>query len=106
MRCCKIPLPRPNLFKKRFCKVINIIDDYSFEIDINICISEEEPPTATRERQLAIPADEVFIYGKYVNDFKTLEYNSLISLNVCATQELYKLIQDLQNQINELKQKN
>ena len=102
-----------NLFKKRFCKVIKIIDDYSFEIDINICISEEEPPTATRERQLAIPADEVFIYGKYVNDFKTLEYNSLISLNVCATQELYKLIeqqniiiQDLQNQINELKQKN
>ena len=94
-----------NLFKKRFCKVINIIDDYSFEIDINICISEEEPPTATRERQLEIQADEVFIYGKYVNDFKTLEYNSLISLNVCATQELYKLIQNLQEQINELKTK-
>ena len=47
-----------------------------------------------------------FIYGKEVNDFHTLDKTYIFSLNVCATQELYKLIQDLQNQINELKHNN
>ena len=53
-----------------------------------------------------INSSNVFIYGKEIDDFHTLKKDYIFSLNVCATQELYKLIQDLQNQINELKQKN
>ena len=60
-----------------------------------------------------INSSNVFIYGKEINDFHTLKKDYIFTLNVCATQELYKLIQqqntiieDLQNQINELKHNN
>ncbi len=48
----------------------------------------------------SILADEIFIYGKYVEDFKTLKYNSLISINVAATKELYNIIKQLENRIS------
>ena len=51
--------------------------------------------------------DDVFIYGSKVVDFHTLDKSYIYTLNVCATQELYKLItqqniiiQDLQNRIS------
>ena len=49
--------------------------------------------------------DDVFIYGSKVNDFHTLDKSYIYTLNVCATQELYKLIQDLQNRISILENK-
>jgi hypothetical protein len=50
--------------------------------------------------------DDVFIYGSKVNDFHTLDKSYIYTLNVCATQELYKLIQDLQNRISILENNN
>jgi hypothetical protein len=44
----------------------------------------------------------IFIYGKKVKDFKKLDYSSLYSLNIKATQELYKLIQHQQSIIDNL----
>ncbi len=79
-------------WSKQFVKVINIINDYTFEVDKDIYIVEN--------RISSILADEIFIYGKYVEDFKTLKYNSLISINVAATQELYKIIKQLENRIS------
>ena len=59
-----------------------------------------------------INSSNVFIYGKEINDFHTLKKDYIFSLNVCATQELYKLIQnqniiieDLKNRISILEQK-
>ena len=43
-----------------------------------------------------------FIYGKEVNDFHTLNKDYIFTLNVCATQDLYKIIQQQQEQINKL----
>ena len=55
----------------------------------------------------SIEGEECFITGSKVDDFHTLDKNYIYTLNVCATQELYKLIeqqniiiQDLQNRIN------
>jgi hypothetical protein len=52
-----------------------------------------------------------FVYGTEVNDFHALNKDYIFTLNVCATQELYKLIQeqknqiiDLQNQLNIIKE--
>ena len=60
-----------------------------------------------------INSSDVFVFGKEINDFHSLKKEYIFTLNVCATQELYKLIQqqniiiqDLQNQINELKHNN
>ena len=46
--------------------------------------------------------DKAFLIGTKVNDFHTLDKNYIFTLNVCATQELYKLIQQQQRIINDL----
>jgi hypothetical protein len=46
---------------------------------------------------------EVFVYGKEVNDYKTVDYDALSMLNISATQELYKIIKELKEEIEELK---
>ena len=54
----------------------------------------------------------MFVIGSKVDDFHTLNKDYIFTLNVCATQELYKLIQqqniiiqDLQNRISILENK-
>ena len=79
--------PYNNRYKKRYCKVIEIVDNYSFKIDIEL---KEE---------------NVFVFGKKVNDFKKLDYQSLYCLNISATQELYKIIKELQARIEVLENK-
>jgi hypothetical protein len=37
-------------------------------------------------------ADKIFVYGEEVNDFRTVDYEGLTTLNISATQELSKLI--------------
>jgi len=49
-----------------------------------------------------IEKENLFIYGKKVNDFLKLDYQSLYCLNIKATQELYKIIQQQQTTINDL----
>jgi len=39
-----------------------------------------------------IKADIVFVYGEEVDDFRTVDYEGLTSLNISATQELSKLL--------------
>jgi len=48
----------------------------------------------------SIEGEECFITGSKVDDFHTLDKNYIYTLNVCATQELYKIIQDLKNRIS------
>jgi hypothetical protein len=37
-----------------------------------------------------LECDKVFVYGKEVDDFHVLDKNYIYTLNVCATQDLYK----------------
>jgi len=39
---------------------------------------------------------KVFVFGREVNDFRTVDYEALSTLNISATQELLKMIRDLQ----------
>lgn len=41
---------------------------------------------------------KVFVYGKQVDDFHTVDYEAIAMLNVSATQELLKLIEQLEEQ--------
>jgi hypothetical protein len=66
--------------KKKPCKIINIVDNY-------ITINDK------------IKGEKCFIYGSKIDDFKSLNKDYIYTLNVSATQELYKLIKDLQNRI-------
>jgi hypothetical protein len=46
-----------------------------------------------------ISVEDCFVYGSFVKDKQTLSYNSIFSVNVSATQELYKIIMNQQKQI-------
>jgi hypothetical protein len=79
--------PYNNRYKRKYCKVVEIIDNYSFRIDIEL------------------KETNVFVFGKKVNDFKKLDYQSLYCLNIAATQELYNIIKQLENRISILETK-
>jgi len=79
--------PYKNRYKRRFANVVEVIDDYSFMIDQSLNIDETDP---------------LFIYGKEVNDFKQLDYQSLFSLSIASIQELHKIVQSQQKQIDYL----
>ena len=49
-----------------------------------------------------INTEKIFIYGKEMNDFHSLKKDYIFTLNVCATQELYKIIQKQETIINDL----
>jgi hypothetical protein len=84
--------PYHNRYKKRYVKVKKIIDEFTIEIYEEIELSENEK-------------SNILIYGKRVNDFNKLDYSSLYSLNIACTQELYKIIQEQKNKIDELEQR-
>jgi hypothetical protein len=88
---------------KRSCKIIEINNDNTIKINESLNITTEETETIK----------ECFVYGSKVDDFHTLDKTYIFTLNVCATQELYKLIQqqniiiqDLQNRISILENNN
>ena len=82
-------LPYQNRYKKRFVKVKRIIDDFSFEIYNEIELNE-------------IDKSKIFIYGKKINDFHKLDYNSLYTLNIKANQEIYDIINNTYETLNNL----
>ena len=48
---------------------------------------------------------DIFIYGTFQEDFKTIDYKSLYAINLQATKDLYKIIKDLQNRLSILENK-
>ncbi len=51
-------------------------------------------------------ADQLFVYGKEVNDFRAVDYEGITTLNVSATQELSKLLTKALEEIAQLKKEN
>lgn len=85
-----------NRYKKRFVKVMRVIDDYSFKIFDDIELSNQEK-------------NNLFIYGKKVCDFKKLDYSSIYALNIRCIQELLiasknngKKLESLEQRLNRL----
>jgi type IV secretory pathway TrbF-like protein len=51
-------------------------------------------------------SERVFVYGKEVNDFHTVDYEALTTLNISATQELLKRIEILESIVASLSAEN
>ena len=64
-------------------EIIEVIDEFSFKIKNDADINETE----------------IFIYGTLKEDFKTIDYKSLHAINIQATKDLYKIIQNLEERI-------
>ena len=58
---------------------VKVIDEHHFSVDEKI-------------------SDQVFVYGKKVNDLLNVDYDAVSMLNVSATQELYKMIKELREE--------
>jgi hypothetical protein len=65
--------------------------------DNGLCVCVVKPHGVTDK-----PLGEAILQGYNVDDFHTIDKSYIFTLNVCATQELYKLIQAQQQQINNL----
>ena len=66
----------------------------------------EVKENAFRVKQLATGNSQlatVFVYGKQVNDFHTVDYEAISMLNVSATQQLAKKVIDLEKENQQLK---
>ena len=50
--------------------------------------------------------EEVFVYGREVDDFHIVDYDAVSMLNVSATQEIYRKVQAQQEEIRTLKAQN
>ncbi len=48
---------------------------------------------------------EIFVYGKKVNDYRTVNYNSIFCLGISAIQELYKQLQQLSKEVEVLNER-
>jgi hypothetical protein len=46
--------------------------------------------------------DKVFVYGREVNDFRTVDYDAIAMLNVSATQELARKVDEQKGELTEL----
>ena len=106
----------PNIYKRATCNknIITLENDVSQDLNINdnIKIYDEfgkddiynitEINENTIKIDKEINSSNVFVYGKEIDDFHTLKKDYIFTLNVCATQELYKLIQKQETIINDL----
>jgi hypothetical protein len=48
---------------------------------------------------LEIGSGEVFVYGREVDDFRTVDYEAIAMLNVSATQEIHRRLQRQESQL-------
>ena len=78
----------------------------------NVPLKNVKITAVSGAREFAISCDHapksVFVYGKYVTDFRAVDYDAIAMLNVSATQELDRQVQALKKseaRIAELEQK-
>lgn len=79
---------------------VRLISDTHGEIDVPVTAL----PSPT---QLVVSTDTPtegrwFVFGKQVEDFRAVDYDALAMLNVSATQELLKRLEETQNQLKQL----
>jgi hypothetical protein len=55
--------------------------------------------------EMAVP-DKIFVYGKKVKDFHAVDYDRIFTLNVSATQELARRVEQLEAENAALRQRN
>jgi hypothetical protein len=53
----------------------------------------------------SIPTERAFVYGEEVNDFRTVDYEGLTTLNISATQELSRRVKALEARLKKLERR-
>ena len=80
---------------------VKLILDKSGEMITTVTVSDQH--TFTIDKKIE---ENIFVYGKEVDDLLSVDYEAISMLNVSATQALYKKITALEAENKELKSKN
>ncbi|MDO7609635.1 MAG: hypothetical protein MUQ68_02170 [Crocinitomicaceae bacterium] len=104
----------PDIYQLAECNsgTIHIKNDLSSGERIRLIFeNKEEIATVVSATSKNITTDlsvsgKVFVYGREVDDFRTVDYQAISMLNVSATQELLKRIKALENENKKLKETN
>jgi hypothetical protein len=93
--------------RQEVCKVLTI-NEKGFTVDSkpktqNLKLENTEGGKSPTSDIPNPTSQDVFVFGKEVNDFHTVDYEALSTLNISATQELVKKINDLEAQNAALK---
>jgi hypothetical protein len=100
----------PNIYQNIECKNNKLIFNKEFDISFlnidDILSIENKNVKIINIENNVITINEnfdksyVFIYGSQIQDFRYVDKMNLFTMNILATQELYKIIQKQQEQIN------
>jgi Chaperone of endosialidase len=101
----------PDIYKQAEIKegVVNLATSLKAGDKVKLIFeSGEEMATVTASGAGSFTVDKkktgkIFVFGREVNDFRTVDYEALGTLNISATQELLKRIEQLEKEIKELK---
>jgi hypothetical protein len=101
----------PNVYQLSEIKngSVTVANDFKAGDSVKLIFTEGEEivtiksATSTRFEINSNKSGKVFVYGKRVNDFHTVDYEALSTLNISATQELLKRIEDLEKEKYNLK---
>jgi hypothetical protein len=84
---------------------VRIMQDGGGQIDYDVVRTEGNAFTVKDWNTAVTEADKVFVYGREVNDFRTVDYDKIHNLNVSATQELARQVEQLRAENAELRSK-
>ena len=73
------------------------------EVKVVKMVSDTEFIVANWDKEDLYENGQLFVYGKKVNDFKTVNYQELSVIGISATQELHKRLEAQEKEIKELK---
>jgi outer membrane murein-binding lipoprotein Lpp len=69
-------------------------------------VTEVGSPSSLTVKWDQEPAGYVFVYGRKVHDFRSVDYDRIYSLNVSATQELAIRVEDMKCEMEKLREEN
>ena len=84
---------------------VRIMQDGGTQMEYEVIHAEDNAFTVKGWNAEFTQPEKVFVYGKEVNDFRTVDYDKIHNLNVSATQELARQLEQLRAENAELRSK-
>ena len=100
----RINLSNTNLVAGDFVRLVREDDQVDVQVDVQVVAVKEkyfEVKSFLKDQiEFSLEDQEVFVYGKSVDDFHIVDYDGLAMLAISTIQELHSNIQELDAKLN------